>query len=314
MFLPSLILSLVAAVSIWLLGRRNPARNPSLTGSVLLLMLLLPLLNFLPKYGIEITTGSHSGASSQVSSYSLIGLWLAGVSFFSFRTLRDLFSMRQWHKQSHQVSAKPLLAEFQTALAKLEVTQAVKLHTHPSLKSPVIAGILTPTIYLPEDAARWPKRTLQMALLHELAHFQRRDLWLAMIAQLTCIFHWFNPLSWWLRRTLISQCEYACDAYLLKKGTDRKSYAHALCDVAQTSSTPALALAMAGHVPLKERIIQLSTQKRAGSAPLTALLTVTATSAIAMSVTTFVSPKEETSRYTPVEIETRLSANPFPLD
>ena len=62
------------------------------------------------------------------------------------------------------------------------------------------------------------------------------------LAHFACVLHWFNPTVWWLRRTFLSQCEYACDAHLVKKGTDPRVYTNALCDVAQSASAHPLSL------------------------------------------------------------------------
>ena len=152
-----------------------------------------------------------------------------------------------------------------------------------------------------------------MALLHELGHVQRRDLWMATLAHVVCVLHWFNPAVWWLRRIFLSQCEYACDAHLVEKGTDPKVYANALCDVAQSASAPPLSLAMAGHVPLRERIVFLSRGGRRGSVFLSGLILQTASSAIAMSMIRFVPKRGETPLPAPMnEVELRFNADPFP--
>ena len=135
------------------------------------------------------------------------------------------------------------------------------------------------------------------------------------LAHFACVLHWFNPTVWWLRRTFLSQCEYACDAHLVKKGTDPRVYTNALCDVAQSASAPPLSLAMAGHVPLREHIIFLSRSRRRGSVILSGLILVTASSAIAMSMIRFVPKRSEAPFLNPIdEVELRFNADLFPQD
>lgn len=70
------------------------------------------------------------------------------------------------------------------------------------LATPLTAGVLAPTIILPDGWAEWPAEKLRACLAHELAHIQRRDPLVAFIAHLNrCVF-WFHPLAWWLERTL----------------------------------------------------------------------------------------------------------------
>jgi len=315
--IPSLIFSLLAAAALWVAARRNPARDPRITVAVLFLLLVLPLLNFAPKFAVTIAgpqTGSVLSAAPP-SSWILPALWLLGGLAFSLRSLRDLVAMNAWRKEASAAKSTPVLAE---TLTQLGLTRAVELRTHPQLKSPVVAGLLHPTIYLPESSREWSPETLRMALLHELGHIQRRDLWMALLAQITCILHWFNPAVWWMRRTFLTQCEYACDAHLLKRGADPKTYALALCDVAQAASTPGLSLAMAGHAPLRDRILCLSSDRRRGSLLLPAIVLITAGSAIAMSMVRFVPTNGEPLPEAPApvltETELRFTADPFPAD
>jgi beta-lactamase regulating signal transducer with metallopeptidase domain len=218
--------------------------------------------------------------------------------------------MQRWNRESRLANDLPA---FQETLCELAISKRVDLRIHPRLTSPVVSGLIRPRIYLPESSTDWSPQTLRMALLHELGHVQRRDLWMATLAHIVCVLHWFNPSVWWLRRTFLSQCEYACDAHLVEKGTDPNIYANALCDVAQSASAPPLSLAMAGHVPLRERIIFLSSGGRRGSAFLSSLIFLTASSAIAMSMVRFVPERAVTPLLTPIdEVEIRFNADPFP--
>lgn len=220
--------------------------------------------------------------------------------------------MQRWNRESKIVNDLPA---FRETLSKLAISRRVDLRIHPRLTSPVVSGLIRPRIYLPKNSTTWTPQTLKMALLHELGHVQRRDLWMATLAHFVCVLHWFNPTVWWLRRTFLSQCEYACDAHLVKKGTDPRVYANALCDVAQSASAPPLSLAMAGHVPLRERIIFLSRSRRRGSVILSGLILVTASSAIAMSMIRFVPKRSEAPFLAPMdEVELRFNADPFPQD
>ena len=308
MIVPSLVFSLLAAFAMWVFVRRNPATDPRVTVAILALLLILPLLNFLPKYSVSV--GGSLGTSTSLSPSILTSAWTLGFLFFGLRGLLDVLSMQRWNRESRLAND---LTAFQETLCELSISRRVDLRIHPRLTSPVVSGLIRPRIYLPESSAEWSPQTLRMALLHELGHVQRRDLWMATLAHIVCVLHWFNPSVWWLRRTFLSQCEYACDAHLVEKGTDPNIYANALCDVAQSASAPPLSLAMAGHVPLRERIIFLSSGGRRGSAFLSSLIFLTASSAIAMSMVRFVPERAVTPLLTPIdEVEIRFNADPFP--
>ena len=48
-------------------------------------------------------------------------------------------------------------------------------------------------------------------LRHELAHYQRGDVWKSLAARLLALPHWFNPASWWAVRRFDEAAEWACD-------------------------------------------------------------------------------------------------------
>lgn len=304
MFLPSLLFSLLTATAIWMMTRRHPAQDPRVIGTVLLLLVLLPLLSFLPKIEVSMT----EPPIAQPSIVSLLMIWLAGAALFGLKYSIDHLAMRRWKKQS---STSDLDDHMDQAKAELSYPKKASLRLHPNLDSPVVVGLIHPTIYLPESAPTWSEDTLKMALLHELSHVQRRDLWLAALARVACLLHWFNPCVWWMRRTLLTQCEFACDTHLLSSGADPKVYAHALCDVAQSGNPPALSLAMAGHVPLRARIQHIVSPASQRSLVLGMFVLVMSCTAVAMSLVKFV---PEMISYPASEIELRLNASPFPSD
>lgn len=310
MLLPSLVFSLLAAAAMWLFVRRNPATNPRLTAAALMVLLILPLLAFVPKITIALEAGPETGTVRGPSLLPVI--WLAGFLVVVLRGLADLRALHQWKKRSRPATGHPV---FDALQAELQIPDHVSLRLHPDLASPVVCGLRRPQIHLPLSSVTWSPATLRLALLHELGHIQRGDLPLAALARLTCLFHWFNPAVWWLRRTFLAQCEYACDAFLIEKGADPRVYANALCDVAVSGKHPPLSLAMAGHVPLRQRILVLSREVRSGSAFLAALLLLTATSAIAMSVVRFVPGPQVAEPIAPsLETHLRFTADPFPAD
>ena len=46
-------------------------------------------------------------------------------------------------------------------------------------------------------------------ILYRLGQASAKDLWVRMAAEITCAVHWYNPLVWWMRTKLLTQCEYA---------------------------------------------------------------------------------------------------------
>jgi beta-lactamase regulating signal transducer with metallopeptidase domain len=65
-------------------------------------------------------------------------------------------------------------------------------------------------------------------LRHELAHYQRGDVWTSLVARLLAIPHWFNPFVWWAVRRFEEGSEWACDQRLLSNPHQVPAFARAL--------------------------------------------------------------------------------------
>jgi hypothetical protein len=125
---------------------------------------------------------------------------------------------------------------------------------HPTLL--VTWGLTHPKVVLPRDAREWPAGRIRAVLAHELAHVERCDWAVQMVAELLRCIYWFNPLLWVACRRLRQESEQACDDAVLSMGVDAPEYATHLLDVARAfrhtrarrSLFPAPAMARRSHL------------------------------------------------------------------
>lgn len=311
--LASLIISVLAVAAGWLAARRDPAGSPLLTLGSLLLLLALPAFMVLPKFTVTLPAASGAGAGGSGTLAVLGWLWISGLVLLLLFEITSHLGLHRWKRRSAPAADPRLASLLAECRRSLGFRKSVQLRLHPALGSPAVTGLFRPAIFLPGHAAGWSDDTLRMVLLHEIGHLDRRDLWTALAGRLACLLHWFNPLVWVLRRHLLAQCEYACDARVIASGANRDTYAHALCDVAEQASAPRGLLAMAGRAPLRRRVERLIEQPRA-TRPLlvgTALV-VSFTAALALSIVRFSPAAPVAAVYTPAEINLRHTADPFP--
>lgn len=67
-------------------------------------------------------------------------------------------------------------------------------------------------IIVPESLWRELTAGERTAILrHELAHYQRGDVWTSLVARVLALPHWFNPAAWWAARQFDEAAEWACD-------------------------------------------------------------------------------------------------------
>lgn len=140
----------------------------------------------------------------------------------------------------------------------LSVRRPVTLRRSAEHAMPMAAGIVRPTILVPEVADEWTEDRRRAVLLHELAHVSRHDCLTQLLASIACAIYWSHPGVWWLARRLRAERELACDDRVLAAGAEPRDYAGHLLDIAYTlgaNRAPALAVSMARRGQLEGRML-----------------------------------------------------------
>lgn len=167
-------------------------------------------------------------------------LWLGGAAVFlafqwgRYARLRRM--VRRWGRPAGAEEYGALVE----AMDRADMAAQVELIVCPMMSSPALAGWLRPVILLPEG---FTGEALSFALLHELTHLKRYDLWYKAVLVWCNALHWFNPAVWLLRAQAEKDVEYACDEQALQ-GRDegfRRSYGLAILSAA-SHRCPAAAL------------------------------------------------------------------------
>ena len=145
------------------------------------------------------------------------------------------------------------------------------------VRTPLMYGVLSPKIVLP--AREYDGELLVNILRHELTHYRRFDTLYKWLAAAVLSAHWFNPLSWLIRRELNRACELSCDEMLLRRMTrgEKQSYGNTLLSMAASSALPAGVVATTFATEkrdLKERLEQIMHYKKNGARLLAAVLAV----------------------------------------
>ena len=256
-----------------------------------LMSALLPEIRLLP---------AHDGAAtgSGVSWTRWVpAIWATGFALAMIRLLRAAAVLRRWQKQAVEVDR----------------IDGVAICELPGLLGPVAAGVWKPVILVPTSWQAWPADHQRIVLAHELAHHGRRDPLWRLLAELACAVHWYHPLAHWMKHRFVMQCEYACDARVLGKGIDPKTYARVLCDFASQGSPSPLAPAMAETGSLDSRVRRMLqpaatfSHKSLAAFGLLGVLTACSLSMIGRE-------KHAPAVLPATEAELRWTANPFPAE
>jgi beta-lactamase regulating signal transducer with metallopeptidase domain len=317
--LRGLLISSVAAFAVWkLCGRKRTVA----AAFGLCALLALPFAQFIPRWEVTMpaTATAVSALAAATASWKLpVAVWGIGFILIAARLVPGWLRLSQWRNASTRVTNIRLLAETKIAAETLGMSLPPEVRLASFRVMPAAFGIRRGTVFLPEEALKWPTEQLRMVLLHELAHLKRRDPGMQALACLTCALHWFNPLVWVLHRIWLKEREVACDALVLSTGVAPKGYALHLLDIAQRfrnlTPRPLLSAAMAGS-GLEQRVRHIMAWVP-GSAPrrkgMAIAVMVTAAGLVTAAATLLPRPKAPLPG-TPQEQEvtTRLLADPFP--
>ena len=147
-------------------------------------------------------------------SHMVGGVWLLGMCgvlvWSGVAHMRLRRYLRRWASVE---TREEVCCRYAAQAQRLNLKHLPKLLVCPGLEVPMLTGLVAPVLMLPQDAS--PEDGLDYALLHELIHYRRRDIWLKALAMLTVSVHWFNPVMWLMVRQVDRDIELACDEMAL---------------------------------------------------------------------------------------------------
>ena len=286
----------IAALLVFAAGRKDAARDPRLTLCLLTLLAAFPLMAmWMPKIGLLPTSGGEKTGTAFPWMAILLSAWALGFLIAASRLALAALGLRNWRRRAIEIDR----------------AQGIPVRKLDGLRSPVATGIFDPVIFVPGGWEEMPEPKRRMILAHEIAHHRRRDPLWRLCAELACAIHWYHPLVRWMAKRLAMQCEYACDAEVLRNGADAKAYAGLLCDFAGSRQAPPLALAMAETSSLEQRIVRMfQPGGSSGTAAIYLCGGLGLFAALALSMLGTKAPKSP--GISPAEVHMRLTADPFP--
>lgn len=173
-------------------------------------------------------------------------LWLVGVALWSASAL---FRQGQLHGT---------LGRLRRFSGERDVWQTDRVDA-----GPLLVGMLRPRIVVPADFdERYSAVQQRLVLAHERVHRRRHDLWANMLVALLQAVFWFNPLFHYAAGRFRRDQELACDeAVLSMHPGSAVAYAEAILQTQLGAGRAPIACHWQRHHPLKERIMQLKSQR-----------------------------------------------------
>ncbi len=138
--------------------------------------------------------------------------WLGGMCLYLLVVFSS-YGFYLAHKRRHAVDVIDN-AVLTAVRHELNIRRPLRVRLSSECDSPMLVGVLFPIIYMPcRDLS---ETQMRMALLHELTHYKRKDLWVKWFSLFVSAVHWFNPLVYLLCHNLSEICEISCDMAVTK--------------------------------------------------------------------------------------------------
>jgi len=190
--------------------------------------------------------------------------WEAGIFlgwFVGVLVLAVLLMQRAWFVRGLIAQSQPAEGKLTDIVSdcchQLGIGKKIDLRISQSAQSPAACGLLKPKVLLPSSLlARLSSDKLRTALLHELAHIKRGDLWVNFGQTVLQIIYFYNPLLWLTNAMVRRVREQAVDEMVLAHlGDEAKNYSSTLVDIAEIAfARPVLGLRLIGVVESKKAL------------------------------------------------------------
>lgn len=172
-------------------------------------------------------------------------LWFIGMALFLMKVIGSFVWMKRLTKRALPMKGEAINTLLERAKAVLGISKKIQLKSSSWIKSPVILGIIRPTILFPIGLIEGLSvEEVEAILYHELAHLKRNDFVINIIINVLQIIFFYHPAYWWLKSQLDNEREYATDELALQYSEKKLPMIKALVKVqAFSMNQPALAFA-----------------------------------------------------------------------
>jgi beta-lactamase regulating signal transducer with metallopeptidase domain/Tol biopolymer transport system component len=161
-------------------------------------------------------------------------LWLVGALAFAALLAQRLRFVRGLVAASTPAGGD-LVGLLEQCGEQVGVRRQVGLRTLDTVPSPAVCGLLRPMILMPTALVdKLSPEGFRAALIHELAHIKRADLWVNAVQTFLQVVYFYNPFVWFANAIIRRTCEEAVDeTVLVTLGGQAKSYSNTLIDISE---------------------------------------------------------------------------------
>jgi len=219
--------------------------------------------NWMNDFVLSVNIELPSGLGSVLSV-----TWLAGIFAVITATISAFHRLCRIKRSSLPLQNWEVSRLYQHCLEETGIRRDIPVYSNAFLKSPIIVGIIRPSIYLPIHLiSDYNETEMRYILLHELQHYRHHDAAANYLMILAEAVYWFNPLIRYALKEMRNDREIACDASVLAMLDENayEEYGKALINFAEKVSLalfPFTAGLGSSMGQMKRRIISIASYEK----------------------------------------------------
>lgn len=180
--------------------------------------------------------GPAPGGHYILETYIFAGTGMAWIVFAGLgliRVVSAVIMLTRRKRRAVPVTVPRVCASFEGCLAELGLKRKVALRVSDEFEGPALIAVGHPIVVIPSWCIlELSGAELRQVLLHELAHYARRDHLTVVLVQFARIFFFFHPAVWYATHRIGIEAERACDAAVVRVSSHPERYASTLLKVA----------------------------------------------------------------------------------
>ena len=177
------------------------------------------------KFPIAAQSGWVSGENG------LMILWILGfLVCFLFHTMQYMTWKKKIISWNVEIENNFMRGAYEKACERCKVKKnKIAINVVPGISSPMLYGLWNARILLPQEMienAFYTEEEWLFVFLHEITHWQKRDLWYKLFLQMVNDVFWFCIPLWWVRKMADTDLECVCDQAVTRrmKLEEKKQY------------------------------------------------------------------------------------------
>ena len=143
-------------------------------------------------------------------------IWLAGILFLStYYIVLYLYYCKNLKRWSSEITEERTLNIFDKVQKELNIKTKIKLRKCKKISTPMILGIVRPTVLLPEES--FTDDSLKYIFTHELIHQKNHHMVFKLLFAVARCIHWFNPFVHIMEKKAYKDMELLCDDQVVEE-------------------------------------------------------------------------------------------------